>query len=154
MGSLVEEGQTLWAQIQREQANEHEPEENLAADDAALVEEFTTDEAQPVADPSPEVSQAEYVAALITIAADLTTENEKLRQIAATALEQAAEVTQSRAILGIEEPQLSLGEQFMAATATAIDGLRGEDTALLADVMALRSELRDLTQPRRRWWRR
>ena len=153
MSSLAEEGQALWAQLQREQATEHdEPQESLVADDASLAAEPA--DADPASGASSEVTQAEYVAALITIAADLTTENEKLRQIAATALEQAAEVTQLRAMLGIEEPQLSLSEQFMAETAAAPERLRGEDTALLADITALRSELHDLTQTRRRWWHR
>jgi hypothetical protein len=152
---MVEEGQALWAQIQAAQSADVEPQEVTESNGGvSLVADPAADEAGPVADAVPEVTQAEYVAALVQIAADLTTENNTLRQIAATALEQAAEVGQLREMLGISEPSPGVSEEFMAETAAAVEQLRGEDAALLADIMALRSELRALTQSRRRWWRR
>ena len=167
--SLSEDAQVLWAQIQAEQAPDAEPQEMTEAEQASVAEEPAIADDAPVSDAVPEVSQAEYVDALVQIAAELTAENLRLREIAATALEQAREVEHLRQLLGVtepapieEDPSPDLSQEFMAATAAAVEALRSdvetlrsEDAALLGDVLRLRSQLRALAEVprRRRWWR-
>jgi hypothetical protein len=169
MTTLTEDAQALWRQIQAEQAPDAEPQEITEADRDPLAEEPAIAADAPVSNAPAEVSQAEYIEALLDIAAGLKAENDELRRIAASALEQAREVEQLREMLGgvtepappEEDPSPDLSLEFMAATGAAVEALRNdietlrsEDTALLGDILALRSELRALAEPsRRRWWR-
>ena len=135
---MVEEGQALWAKIQAERTHDAESQKVSEPDEAVPVDESTS--VMPLMpDGEPAVTQEEYVAALVQIAADLTVENTTLRQIAATALEQAAEVGQLRSLLGLDEPIVDARDELLVA----IDELRFEVAELRERVDA----------PRRRWWR-
>ena len=159
MSTLTEDAQVLWQQIQAEQGHDPEPQEISEAVEAAPVDVEPVDVASLASDAEPAVTQEAYIEALVEIAANLQAENLEIRRIAATALERAREVEQLRAMLGVTEPVAveedlpDLSEEFMAATAAAVEALRGEDAMLLGEVVAVRAELRELAESsRRRWW--